>query len=83
MFYFEEINGKKILKSSVLSNLNHFFTTRETVIKTKETEFETLAEHNKKDICKFLKIEEKNLIHPSQTQITHMDQFQYKPLLHL
>lgn len=73
MFYFEEINGKKILKSSVLSNLNHFFTTRETVIKTKETEFEKLAENNKKDICKFLKIEEKNLIHPSQTHTSHIE----------
>ena len=28
MFYFEEINGKKVLKSSVLSGVNHFFTTR-------------------------------------------------------
>lgn len=73
MFYFEEINGKKILKSSVLSNLNHFFTTRETVIKTKEVEFEKLAEDNKKDICRFLKITEKNLIHPSQTHTSHIE----------
>ena len=73
MFYFEEINGKKILKSSVLSNLNHFFTTRETVIKTKEVEIEKLAEDNKKDICRFLKITEKNLIHPSQTHTSHIE----------
>ena len=73
MFYFEEINGKKILKSSVLSNLNHFFTTRETVIKTKEVEFEKLAEDNKKDICRFLKITEKNFIHPSQTHTSHIE----------
>jgi len=28
MFYFEEFNGKKVLKSTVLSGVNHFFTTR-------------------------------------------------------
>lgn len=28
MFYFDEINGKKVLKSTVLDGVNHFFTTR-------------------------------------------------------
>lgn len=28
MFYFEKINGKKVLKSSLLNGVNHFFTTR-------------------------------------------------------
>ena len=28
MFYFENFNGKKVLKSSILSGVNHFFTTR-------------------------------------------------------
>lgn len=28
MFYFDEINGKKVLKSTVLEGVNHFFTTR-------------------------------------------------------
>lgn len=28
MFYFDEINGKKVLKSAVLDGVNHFFTTR-------------------------------------------------------
>ena len=28
MFYFDEINGKKVLKSSVLDGVEHFFTTR-------------------------------------------------------
>ena len=50
MFYFEEINGKKILKSSVLNGLQHFFTTRESVIKTKEPDFEETVKENKKDI---------------------------------
>lgn len=28
MFYFENFNGKKVLKSSILNSVNHFFTTR-------------------------------------------------------
>lgn len=73
MFYFEEINGKKILKSSVLNGLQHFFTTRESVIKTKEPDCEETVKENKKDICKFLGIEEENLIHPSQTHTSNVE----------
>lgn len=73
MFYFEKINGKKILKSSVLDGLNHFFTTRESVIKTKEPDFEKVVEENKKDICEFLRISKENLIHPSQTHTSHIE----------
>ena len=35
MFYFDEIDGKKVMKSDMIE-ANHFFTTRETIIKTKE-----------------------------------------------
>lgn len=73
MFYFKKINGKRILKSSVLDGLNHFFTTRETVIKTKEPEFENNVAENKREICKFLNIDEQNLIHPSQTHTSHIE----------
>lgn len=73
MFYFEEINNKKVLKSSILNGLNHFFTTRESVIKTKEPEFEEIVENNKKDICNYLKISTDNLIHPSQTHTSHIE----------
>ena len=73
MFYFEKINGKRVLKSSILSGLTHFFTTRESVIKTKEPDFEKLVEENKKDICKYLKIDEKDLIYPSQTHTANVD----------
>ena len=48
MFYFDEINGKKILKSDFLQNLEHFFTTRETVIKSAEVEMQNLVATNKK-----------------------------------
>ena len=73
MFYFEEINGNIILKSSILNGLNHFFTTRESVIKTKEPDFEKIVKDNKKDICKYLRIDEKDLIHPSQTHTSNVD----------
>ena len=73
MFYFEEINGKKILKSSLLNGLNHFFTTRETVIKTKEPEFEQIVKDNKKDVCELFGISEENLVHPSQTHTSHIE----------
>lgn len=36
MFYFEEINGKKILKSDFIKNANAFFTTRDICICDKE-----------------------------------------------
>lgn len=73
MFYFDEINGKRILKSSILDGLNHFFTTRESVIKTKEPEFESPVAENIEDVCEFLKIKENNLIHPSQTHTSNID----------
>ena len=73
MFYFEKINGKKILKSSVLNGLNHFFTTRESIIKTKEADFEQIVEKNKREICDYFKITPENLIHPSQTHTSHIE----------
>lgn len=73
MFYFDTINGKKILKSDKIKNLTHFFTTRETVIKTKEPDFENIIESNKKDICEFLGISLENLIHPSQTHTDNVE----------
>lgn len=73
MFYFDEISGMKILKSTVLNGLNHFFTTRESVIKTKDPEFEAIVENNKKDVCKYFGIDERDLIHPSQTHTSNVD----------
>lgn len=72
MFYFDEINGKRIVKSSVLAGLNHFFTTRESVIKTKEPDFEEVVAENKKDVCEYFGIDENNLIHPSQTHTSYV-----------
>lgn len=71
MFYFDTIQGKTILKSDFLNGVEHFFTTRETIIKSKEADMSDLVEENKKLICDYLKIKE--LIHPSQTHSANID----------
>lgn len=65
MFYFDEINGKKVLKSDLLEGVTHFFTTRENVIYSKEPEMAELVEHNRELIKNFLKVDE--LVFPNQT----------------
>lgn len=69
MFYFEEINCKKILKNSYLSenDLEHFFTTRDSVIFSNEKNLQPKILENKRDICNYLQIQEENLIRPIQT----------------
>jgi hypothetical protein len=67
MFYFEEINGKKILKSDLIENVHAFFTTRELCIKSKEND----VEENKKIISEYLKVE--SLISPTQTHSANID----------
>lgn len=69
MFYFDEINGKKILRSDLL-NAEHFFTTRESFIKTKEPEFEKTATKNITEITNYLGV--KNLISPNQTHTSNV-----------
>lgn len=73
MFYFEKINNKLIMKSDLLSNVEHFFTTRESVIKTKEENFIDIAQDNKRMFCEYLKIDEKNFINPSQTHSNNVE----------
>lgn len=73
MFYFDEINGKKVLKSDILTGVEHFFTTRESVIKTKESDFESLVYKNKKSICNYLGISIEKLITPSQTHTSNVE----------
>lgn len=66
MFYFDEINSKKILKSDLISEAEVFFTTKESFIKTKEESLKQLANENKNLICNYLKINPNNLLHPKQ-----------------
>lgn len=70
MFYFDEICGKKVLKSDLIA-AEHFFTTRETIIKTKEPDVEALVNENKKIICDYLGV--KRLITPTQTHTSHIE----------
>ena len=81
MFYFDEINGKKILKSDLIKNANAFFTTRDICICDKlaplpregaDTE-EMAIEKNKKIISDYLNIELKNMISPIQTHSANVD----------
>jgi hypothetical protein len=71
MFYFEEINGKKILKSDLIKNAQAFFTTRKLCIKSLDEKMVQIVEENKKDICEFLKIN--SLISPTQTHSDNVD----------
>lgn len=73
MFYFEKINNKTIMKSDFLEGLEHFFTTRESVIKSNEPDFQTLVQENKKMFCDLLNINPQNLINPTQTHSSNIE----------
>lgn len=73
MFYFDNINGKKVLKSDYIKDSQAFFTTREICIKSKDETLEDEIRNNKKDICKYLKISENNLLSPTQTHTANID----------
>lgn len=73
MFYFEKINGKTVMKSDFLMGVQYFFTTRESVIKTKEVEFQKIADENKKMFCDVLNITPENFINPSQTHSSNVE----------
>lgn len=70
MFYFDEISGRKILKSDML-DAEHLFTTRETIIQTKDPDLAGIVQKNKKLICEYLKTDK--LISPSQTHTAHIE----------
>ena len=73
MFYFENICGKKILKSSLIKNANTFFTTRDICICDKGTEVNdnTIAQ-NRQQVAEYLNISAENLIYPTQTHSTNI-----------
>lgn len=73
MFYFDKINGKTIMKSDILDGVEHFFTTRESVIKSKEDDFQNLVAGNKKMFCEVLEIAPENFINPSQTHSVNIE----------
>ena len=69
MFYFEKINNKKILKSDFIENA--FFTTKESIIKTKDSSYLKLAIKNQKEIKEFLNI--KDFISPIQCHTANVE----------
>ena len=77
MFYFSEIEGKRILKSDLIKNAEAFFTTRDICICYKsediQNDVQNTIENNKKIICDRLKIERENLLFPTQTHTSHIE----------
>lgn len=87
MFYFEEINGKRILKSDLIKDAEAFFTTRDICIcdkagvQNKNSEILNQVQNNKifeinnnkKIIADYLNISPKNLISPVQTHSANID----------
>lgn len=65
MFYFDYIDGKEVLKSDFLSDVVHFFTTRDSVIRSSENDIECTVNENIKVIKGYLGVKE--LISPQQT----------------
>ncbi len=74
MFYFEKIDGKRILKSDLIKGAEAFFTTRDICICDKGVnKNEKAIKNDKKIIANYLKIPEKNLISPTQTHSANID----------
>ena len=78
MYYFEEINGKKILKSNLINNAYAFFTTRDSFLLSKDNIQPKIVEENKSAICNYLNIDKNNLITPEQTHSANIDIAKFK-----
>lgn len=69
MFYFCKIGNLEVLKSDKL-NIAHFFTTRNSILKTKDPAFIQAAEENKAFFKNYYNL--KRLISPSQTHTSNV-----------
>ena len=80
MFYFDKVMGKEILKSDFLPNINHFFTTKELLLKTKEEENIEIALQNRKkltselNLCKILTPSQR---HTSNIEVADINKTEY------
>lgn len=70
MFYFDEIDGKKILRSDLIKKANAFFTTREICICDKGTDDNSEVKKNIKIVENYLG---SKLISPVQTHSANID----------
>lgn len=68
MFYFDEFHGKKVLKSTLLEDCEHFFTTRDFVLASGNCEdLSKSVSENVDFLLNELKLTEKNLYRVKQT----------------
>lgn len=70
MFYKSKINGKTVVKSDLIST-EHFFTTREICIKSKEPQMQTIVLQNKREITEYLQV--RDLVSPNQTHSPNIE----------
>ena len=61
------------MKSDLLNKADHFFTTRESIIKTKEKDMESQVQENKKMFCEIMNLKPENFINPSQTHSVNIE----------
>lgn len=73
MFYFENINGKRILKSDFIKDAQAFFTTRDLCLCDKENDKNIEILNNREIISDYLKIDKNNIIYPEQTHSANID----------
>lgn len=71
MYYFDKIDGKKILKSDFIKNARAFFTTKDICICDKSSDENSEIKNNRKLIADYL--ETKNLVSPIQTHSANVD----------
>lgn len=73
MFHFKFINKKRVIYSDIIPSVaEHFFTTRETVIRSQEDDMQNLVKQNYKDITDYLDIDKNFFISPNQTHTNNV-----------
>ena len=74
MFYFEKIDGKRILKSDFIKNAQAFFTTRDICICDKGTVVNAncTVVQNRQQVAEYLNVTPANFIYPTQTHSTNI-----------
>jgi len=72
MFYSAKINGKSVIKSDTIC-VEHFFTTREFCIKSKDVQMQDIVLSNKQSVCDYLHIDSDRLLSPCQTHTSNVE----------
>lgn len=72
MFHVKFINKKKVIYSDIIPETEHFFTTRETVIRSEDKNLQEVIQQNKVDISAYLNIPQGDLLTPVQTHSANL-----------